>query len=61
MNVISDWYGPTELKKDKEKDIDLQKKVDELEHKVKKLIKIVNHQSKEIDTLKQIISIKIKL
>lgn len=61
MNVINDWYGPTELKKDKEIDIDLQKKVDELEHKVKKLIKIVTHQSKEIDTLKQIISIKIKL
>lgn len=61
MNVITDWYGPTELKKDKEIDIDLQKKVVELEHKVKKLIKIVTHQSKEIDTLKQIISIKIKL
>jgi len=61
MNVITDWYGSTELKKDKEIDIDLQKKVDELEHKVKKLIKIVTHQSKEIDTLKQIISIKIKL
>ena len=61
MNVITDWYGPTELKKDKEIHIDLQKKVDELEHKVKKLIKIVTHQSKEIDTLKQIISIKIKL
>ena len=57
MNVITDWYS----KDIKPKDTDLQKKVDELEHKVKKLIKIVTHQSKEIDTLKQMISIKIKL